>query len=325
MPKQQSLTLRLIALAACALTGLLACTESQSSNLTEPSVLAAKGGPAGAKVRVTEAIPSEAPQEITLDVEVIGSGFDDGSVVEFLLAGQSTTKVNVNSSQFMSDKKLIAELTIAADADVALYDIEVTTSRGKKGIGSEKFSVKLKGAPTALPVSATFRGVTGDLSGDGVLSDEGGTYEEAVILVIGNLMLDARKDIPRQLCFDFGTESGAPFGGAFCDDGYLTTADPDQEGGFPAMGVGSTMTTRGQVTWVKQDAAGKGYNWFLRFGMNCESADVGADRLTVVHPDESTWTLEGTHAVLCKMPTKGRPVAVAAGEFSMPFKLTLVK
>jgi hypothetical protein len=277
-------------------------------------------------VRVTEAIPSEAPQETTLTVEVFGSGFDDGSEVRFLGPDGSATGMDVVTSPFMTpDETLIAELTIAADADVALYDIEVTTSRGKKGIGSEKFSVKLKGAPTDLPVSATFRGVTGDESGDGILSDGGGAYEEAVILVIGNLMLDARVDILRELCFDFDGQSGAPFGGAFCDDGYLTTADPDLEGGLPAMGVGSTMTTRGQVTWVKKDAAGKGYNWFLRFGMNCESADVGSDRLTVLHPDESTWTLEGAHAVLCKMPTKGRPVAMAAGEFSMPFKLTLVK
>ena len=94
------------------------------------------------------------------------------------------------------------------------------------------------------------------------------------------------------------------------------------------MGVGSTMTTLGQVTWVKKDANGKGYNWFLRFGQDCERADVDADRLTVTHTTETTWTLEtpeGAHAWLCKLPTKGRPVISAAGEFSMPFELTLVK
>jgi len=320
MSKHRILPFRGVTLAACAVAGLLACNESRTTGPTEPTVLAAKGGPAGAKVRVTEAIPSEAPQEVTLEVEVIGSGFDDGSGVEFLLAGQSTPGVKVISSQFASDKKLISILTIAADADVALYDIEVTTSRGKKGIGSEKFSVKLKGAPTDLPVNAKFR----DVSGDGVLSDGGGTYE-AVILVIGNLMLDARVDIPRQLCFDFGAQSGAPFGGALCDDGYLTTADPDLEGGLPAMEVGSTMTTRGQVTWVKKDAAGKGYNWFLRFGMDCELADVDADRLIVTHPTVDEWVLDGGTATLCRMPTKGRPKVLPVGEFSMPFVLTVAR
>ncbi len=326
MPKHRSLPIRGFTLAACALAGLLACTESQSSSPTEPSVLAAK--PSGVrvpKVKVTEAIPSEAPQETTLDVEVIGSGFDDGSVVEFLL-NELPSDVVVDGADFVDDTKLIAHVIIPGTAAIDLYDIEVTTAGGKKGIGSEMFLVKDKNA-VEIPVSATFR----DADDDGVQSDGGVGPYDAVILAIGNLMLDARVDIPRTLCFDFDGQLGAPlFDGedAFCDDGYLTTADPALEGGLPAMEVGSTMTTFGQVTWVKQDDAGKGYNWFLRFGMDCERADVGADRLTVTHTTETTWTLEtppGAHAWLCKLPTKGRPVISEAGEFSMPFKLTLVK
>lgn len=322
MPKQRSHPFVRLALAACTVIGLQACSESPSSSPTDPSVLSAKAAATtGAKVRVTEAIPSEAPQELTLDVEVIGGGFDDGSVVQFLLAGQSTPKMVVNSSDYVNSKKLIANLTIATDADLDLYDIEVTTKRGKKGIGSEMFLVKDKSAPRDIPVTASF----GDEDGDGVTSDDGRDYE-AVILPIGNLMLDARVDIPRELCLDFGSQPGAPFGGAVCDDGYLTTADPDLEGGLTAMVPGgATMTTRAQVTWVMKDASGKGYNWFLRFGQDCDSNDVLADRLSVSHPDAVTWTLEGTTAVLCRMPTRGRPVIQFVGTFAMPFTLTVVE
>ena len=321
MPKRSSLPFPELLIAACLFAGLQACTDSHSPNPMDPTVLAAKPAAVGAQVKVTEAIPSEAPQEVTLDVEVIGSGFDDGSVVEFLLAGQSTPRMVVNRSDFVSSKKLIANLTIATDADIDLYDIEVTTKRGKKGIGSEMFLVKDRNTPSDIPVIATF----GDAPGDGVTSDGGDDGYDAVILAIGNLMLDARVDVDRQLCFDFAGQPGDPFGGAFCDDGYLTTADPDLEGGLPAMGIGGAMTTRAQVTWVKQDANGKGYNWFLQFGQDCDSNDVSGDRLTVSHPDADTWTLQGTTAVLCRMPTKGKPAVQAVGTFTMPFTLTVVK
>jgi len=263
---------------------------------------------------VNEAVPNEAPQDTTLVVRVIGSGFDDGTTVKFLLAGQSAPKMVVNSSIFVNDKNLDVNVTIAIDADVASYDIEATTLRGKKGIGSEKFSVKLKGGPPQdSVVSTTFR----DAAGDGVVSDGGGAYQ-AVILELGNLRLDARVAIPRQLCFDFAGQSGAPT--IDCDDGYLTTSRAGVAGGFLGMPAGSSMTTAVQVTWVID-----GYNWFLRFGMDCSMDDDAGNRAVVTHADATTWTLEGSTATLCKMPVKGRPRAELVGVYGMPFKLTIVK
>jgi hypothetical protein len=330
MPKQRQFPFLGLALAVCALIGLQACADSESPGLTEPSVIAAKTSPTGAPVKVTEAIPSEAPQEVTLDVEVLGRGFDRGSVVRFLLDEEdeeSAPGMIVNRSVFVSSKKLIANLTITTDAVIDLHDIEVTTKRGKKGIGSEMFLVKDKNAhvPSELPVIATFD----DAPGDRVTSDGGGAYD-AVILQIGNLMLDARGDILRKLCFDFAGQENAPVAEPFCDYAYLTTAVPDREGGLPAMepGTTTTMTTRLQVTWVMKDASGKGYNWFLRFGRfegNCDSNDIPADRSVVSHPDADTWILEGDTASLCRLPIKGRPVGQYVGTFSMPFTLTVEK
>ena len=257
MPLSHLSPRRAVGAVAWLLVGLLACSETEPTDPAGPSVLAAKGGGGGAGPKVKEAVPSEAPQDTTLTVRVIGSGFDDGSTVRFLLAGQSAPKMVVDTSTFIDGNNLDVDVTIALDADVASYDIEVTTLRGKKGIGSEKFSVKLKGGPPQdSVVSATFR----DAAGDGVVSDTNGAYQ-AVILELGNLRLDARKDIPRKLCFKFG--GPGPSRDDLCDDGYLTTSFADVEGGFTMMAVGDSMLTEAQVTWVID-----GYNWFLRFGMD---------------------------------------------------------
>lgn len=299
------------------LVGLLGCQETQPTDTAGPELLAAKGGGGGGGPgpKVKAAVPDEAPQDTTLTVRVIGSGFDDGSTVRFLLAGQSAPKMVVNSSTFVNEDSLDVNVTIALDADVASYDIEVTTLRGKKGIGSEKFSVKLKGGPPQdSVVSVTFRGA----SGDGVLSDGGGSYD-GVILELGNLRLDVRASVStRKLCLDFDGQDGAPSN--LCDDAWLTTSRADDPpGGFLEMPVGTSMTTAIQVSWVID-----GFNWFLRFGMDCMDDDAVA-RGDVNRLAADTWTLEGTTATLCKMPVKGRPLVTKVGEFSMPFKLTIVK
>lgn len=304
--------------AAWLLMGLLACQETQPTDPSGPELLAAKGGGGGGGPgpKVKEAVPNEAPQDTTLTVRVIGSGFDDGSTVKFLLAGQSAPKMVVNSSTFVDEQNLDVNVTIALDADVASYDIEVTTLRGKKGIGSEKFSVRLKGgAPVDIPVSVSFR----DAAGDGVVSDGAGTYSNALILDIGNLQLDARNDNPRELCFNFDGQAGAP--SVVCDDGFMTTSFPDMPGGLTVMAVGSTMTTAVQATWVID-----GFNWALRFGMDCDlNPDGRTPRADVAHADAATWTVEGTTAVLCQMPVKGRPRVEEVGVFSMPFKITIAQ
>ena len=85
---------------------------------------------------------------------------------------------------------------------------------------------------------------------------------------------------------------------------------------FPSV----PMTTRSQVTWVKD-----GFNWFLRFGSNCDGQDVSANRVTVSHPLADTWTIEGSQAILCRMPVKGRPTTELVGPFTMPMFMTLVQ
>lgn len=125
---------------------LAACTaESPTSPpLREPDF--AKGGGSGPTVRSTD--PDTGLRNTTLDVRVLGSGFDNGSRATWALAGDTaiaTTKVKTNSTRFVSSGELVANITIAADAPLALFDVVVITLAGKKGIGIEKFAVKETG------------------------------------------------------------------------------------------------------------------------------------------------------------------------------------
>jgi hypothetical protein len=115
---------------------------------------------------VTAADPPSAPQDTTLDVEVSGSGFDSGSTVALTLAGVPTEKVLTNSTRYRNSRTLIANITIAADAEVDLYDVEVMTARGKRGIGTEMFEV----TATQI-VTFTFRDGSDLITGDGRIMD----------------------------------------------------------------------------------------------------------------------------------------------------------
>ncbi len=57
------------------------------------------------------------------------------------LDGVVSPKVKTNSTRFVNKTTLVASITIAADAAPDLYDVAVTTSRGKRGIGIELFEI----------------------------------------------------------------------------------------------------------------------------------------------------------------------------------------
>jgi uncharacterized membrane protein len=91
---------------------------------------------------VTAATPASARQgTVTLDVQITGSGYDPGSGAIWQLNGVPYGKIVVNSTTVVSSTSLIANITVAPDADPVTYDIAVVTSTGKKGIGAEMFTV----------------------------------------------------------------------------------------------------------------------------------------------------------------------------------------
>jgi len=86
-------------------------------------------------------------RDTTIDVSVFGTGFTTGAKATWSLAGD-TTQVHVKSTKVVSSDKLIARIQVPATAPLTSYDVEVTLSNGKKGVGAEMFEVLL-GDPSA--------------------------------------------------------------------------------------------------------------------------------------------------------------------------------
>jgi len=158
MPRLSALC-RLVPLA---LAAALACSGPDDPGLEPASVKA----PADPTVTATD--PDTAVQDTTLDVTVIGTGFDNGSVADWLLDGVADPRVRTNSTRYVSSRSLVANITIAIDAVPAAYDVRVTTSTGKKGIGTERFVVQLRDPSADFEVD--------DAVGMKVTSDGRGAY-----------------------------------------------------------------------------------------------------------------------------------------------------
>jgi probable HAF family extracellular repeat protein len=116
--------------------GLTACESDPATSPDSAEFAVASGEPV-----VTVTNPSATIQDTTIDVHVLGSGFDRGSKVEFAIGGVVEPKLRVNSVKYVRSSDLLANVTVSADAPVARYDVIVTAATGKKGIGTERFAV----------------------------------------------------------------------------------------------------------------------------------------------------------------------------------------
>lgn len=138
-PLTHSTGAALIALA----TFTVSCREGDEP--TAPQVQAATGGPTtiagGPTTTVSSVVPDSSKRGVNLDITVNGSGFDQGSVVGLERQGVPAAGITTNATTFVTPRKLVANITIAADADTGKYDVAVTTSRGRKGVGIELFAV----------------------------------------------------------------------------------------------------------------------------------------------------------------------------------------
>ena len=67
--------------------------------------------------------PDSASLLTTLDVQISGSGFQDGMVAAWQLNGASDpAQVKTNSTRYVSAKQLVANITISGTATVAQWD-----------------------------------------------------------------------------------------------------------------------------------------------------------------------------------------------------------
>jgi len=105
--------------------------------------------------------PSYGDQGTTIDVQILGNGFSNGASVSWLLNGVADDHVHTNSAKFVSSTEIDANITIASDATIAAWDVQVALIGGKNGVGSEAFVVTT--AQVLANVSATMIGGTNDL------------------------------------------------------------------------------------------------------------------------------------------------------------------
>ena len=157
------------------LVGLAGCRGGEpTAILRSPhDMAAAKGGGGGSgstSVTVTSASPAQAPQDTTVDVTISGSGFTNGAKATWSLNGD-TTLVHVKSTKFVSSSQLVATVLVPGTAPVASYDVQVTLTSGKKGVGAELFTVTAADpkAEFLFPVDASGLGLSSDglyVSGD---------------------------------------------------------------------------------------------------------------------------------------------------------------
>src|ERR1700737_2282384 len=133
------------AVTIAALASLVGCSDPTNTTANKPLPLRQNLASATAAApTVTSTVPSQGARSTTLDVNVNGTGFDNGSTATFPLNGVVDPRVRVNRTRFVSSTQLVANVTIAADAPTVKYDVAVMAASGKKGIGTEMFSVVLK-------------------------------------------------------------------------------------------------------------------------------------------------------------------------------------
>jgi hypothetical protein len=126
--------------------GLAAAVFSCSREpVAAPGVRADAAAPLAGKSTTALAVTSVSPpfgdQGTTVDVHVFGSGFTSGAQATWLLHGVADSHVRTNSTTFVSSSELVANITIANDAQLDFWDVQVALLGGKNGVGSECFEV----------------------------------------------------------------------------------------------------------------------------------------------------------------------------------------
>jgi len=118
------------------------------------------------KVMVESVTPDKATQGDTkYGVIIRGSGFDQGSTVRFLVAGttEEAQMEIIGKIDLIDGDLVIPTLEISDTAVVDFYDVEVRTSSGRRGKGTDLFKVEQKDGGNVNPTfDVTF---SDDMSG----------------------------------------------------------------------------------------------------------------------------------------------------------------
>ncbi len=320
---------RILVLAA--LAAALGCGDRPTEPRVDGVSLAKGGNGGGGGLKVRETDPDSAPQDTTLDVRVLGSGFEPGAVATFLLDGVATDGVRTNSTQFVSAKELVANITIAVDAIIDLYDVEVLLAGpevllagpGRRGIGADLFAVVEKGPAEDPQITVAFMDRTGDnIRSDGhAIFDN--VYEDGVCNVdatfnVGDARLFLKGKInkkeratcgdPRRIQVDFsdpveGSQSGGTVEATF----------------FKVDGVEQVTGTALQTAVI--GGAGCAHQLLFNSELDSQSDDV-----TVTKNADGTWTVatkDSPDNVAVCIPDETKANPPQRSYYHMPFSITV--
>jgi hypothetical protein len=128
--------------AVVAVVMAIGCADGPQAVLVPGEALLAKGGGGGGGPSVSATTPSYGHQgDLGEQVTITGSGFAVGAVAAWERNGVPDPRITVLSTQFISSTQLVATINIAPDAEISLYDVSVTNTDRKKGIGTAMFEV----------------------------------------------------------------------------------------------------------------------------------------------------------------------------------------
>ena len=318
-----------------AAAGMLACEGDAPTSPDGLQSRAAKGG-GGGDPTVISALPADGEQgDLGLQIHVFGTGFEKGAKVAFHLDFKTDPDpdpgMTVQSTKFVSSTELIATTDIALDAVVSSRDISVSF-RGRRGIGTETFHVKVNSAPPPeILVDLTF-----DDSQAGLRSDVGRLYRHGEEFVRSSIRADnyefdavghKKRDLPirsvRVTITDW--QSGSP--GAILWNANADAHFATKDALIRDMGVGTMIDERINMGWRGSD----GRDYQLRFGRDC-SEGVGVNLepakhlVQITHPTASTWIITGDRAIFCSQNGRGKITRdVLSDEVSAPFVMTLTE
>lgn len=118
------------------------------------------------RITVTSVTPGYALQGEMKDVVIGGSGFSHGSTVRFLVSGTNDdAQVEITGTALLDEETgdLLVPIHVLEAATVDFYDVEVRTSTGRRGKGTDLFKVELKETGNVNPTfDVTF---SDDMSG----------------------------------------------------------------------------------------------------------------------------------------------------------------
>ena len=265
---------------------------------------AAKGGGSGGgsgstSLAVTSTSPAQAPQDTALDVTINGSGFTSGAKATWSLNGD-TTLVHVQSTKYVSSAQLVAHLLVPGTAPVASYDVQVTLTSGKKGVGAEMFAVTPADPKAQLwfPLADNGLGLKSDhlsayIQGDSSAYTDGVCGVQAKIFATtaasnsGDATMNTHnprfgdphcRDYPRTMTIDFGDGSAPEVSTVFINvHDIQRDNDPNDQiplGATQLRPMGISETRCGNLLWKLVTGDG---------------TPTGADKVQVTRIAEGEW------------------------------------